>query len=81
VLQFTVLGGTETTSGPWLTDTVLITILTLVLAAEDSLDNTACVLPGPLFPKLDGPPRHGGGKKGFDSGPGEGGDGEGEHGD
>jgi hypothetical protein len=62
VLEFTVLGGTETTSGPRLTDTVFVTILTLVLAAEDSLDDTTSVLSGPLFPKLDGPPRHGGGK-------------------
>jgi hypothetical protein len=64
VLGFTPVSGTETTSNPRLTDTVLVTILVLLLTSENGLDNVTGVVACPFLPKVDSPLGHGCGEEG-----------------
>jgi hypothetical protein len=59
----TPVSGTVTTSFPDLTLAELITILSVVLASENSLEDTTGVITGPLFPKLDSSSGHRSGKE------------------
>ena len=78
VLGLTPVSGTVTTSFPWLTNTVDITILALFFTPGHGLDNVTGVITSPLLPELDGPLGHGGGEEGLRSRSSEGREGEGE---
>jgi hypothetical protein len=54
---------TVTTSFPNLTLAEFITILSVVLASENSLEDATGIITGPLFPKLDSSSGHRSGKE------------------
>lgn len=78
MLGLTPVSGTETTPGPRLADTVLVTILALFFTPGHGLDNVTGVVTSPLLPELDSPLGHRGREEGLRSRSSEGREGEGE---